>query len=242
MFEGLFEKMILSLIYTMIFMLSFMIVNKCISNYFENKKSKEKELKLFDENKGKLKIIFLNNINKTFIIHYSTIEHINCFFTNFLKFEINNKNFDKEGYIIYETEKDFNLIKSLINTVLFKIPIIYDINYNNSINNDISSKYNNTINNMIGNLIELKSLAIEYSCEKDIINIIDDKLIEYEEENKKYFDTKEKIINNFPQHCKICQLGFIFKNNKKGCCNSENGIHVPYSSSLSDMVLVLIKL
>lgn len=242
MFEELSEKMVLSLIYSMIFMISFMIVNKGISNYFQTKKSKENTLKLFEENKGKLKIIFLNNINKTFIIHYSTIEHINWFFTNFLKFEIKNKNFDKEGYVIYETEKDFNLIKSLINTVLFKFPIIYDINHNIiSINNNTSSNYNNTINNMIGNLIELKSLAIEYSCEKDIINIIDDKLKEYEEDNKKYFDTRDKIINNFPQQCKICNQGFIFKNNKNGCCNGENGIHVPYSSSLSDMILVIIR-
>ena len=57
----------------------------------------------------------------------------------------------------------------------------------------------------------------------------------------KFKSVLDKIINNFPQQCKICNQGFIFKNNKNGCCNGENGIHVPYSSSLSDMILVIIR-
>lgn len=251
----MFEKIFYSAIYSVVCIVSYNLTIKLITEYYKKKvkalnivKTKEQ---LFKENKGKLKITFLNNSDKTLIFCKKSIEHIEWFLTKYLDYELENENYNDEGYIIYETDKDYYIIKSLLITVQYKFVISYP-------NIETETETETIIEKNI-KLKELRCLAISWACEKEIIDLIDAKI----ENNSILFNDKLSLIMNFPLECRMCSQGFTLKENKHNscqfhsgslnmsinkyhCCNKspdeekcKSGMHVPSQHSIHNMKILM---
>lgn len=243
----MFKTCVYSVIYSTVCILTYNLTIKLITDYYKKKEkildiAKLKE-QLFKENQGKLKITFLNNRYKTLIICKKSIEHIEWFLTKYLDYELENKNYNEEGYIIYETDKDYYMINSLLVTVQYNFVILYP-------NKEVETNIETDVK-----LKELRCLAIEWACVKEIIDLIDDKI----ESHRVLFKDKHSLIMNFPLECRMCSKGFTLKDNKHNCCQfhistlnaatnkyhccnktpdeekCKSGIHVPMQHSVGNM-------
>jgi hypothetical protein len=204
----------LLLIYLLVGLISYNFTNKLLKYYF-NKKSNILFEKTFINNLKKLnkykttdkydiiRVIFYNYDNDL-IINMNEFEFIEetgeeWFLSLLVKYGKEDKTkLDENGYIIYKTDEDYNVFKSLIKTIQYNKLILYN-NVNINILYELGDKL----------CIPKKSLDI----------IKKNKLVEFEINHlNKLFTKKELNYLRMSFKCKLCKQGFTHFNNKEGSC------------------------
>ena len=207
------------LVISLIFLITFNLSLRFIK-YYINKKATILYKKTFTENITHLnKYNKINNYKKTdnndiirvifynavddLIINMKELEFIEeekeWFLSLLIKYGKDDKsNIDANGYIIYKTDEDYTVFKSLIKTIQYNKIILYD---------DV-------------NINVLYEIA-EKMCipEKILEKIKKTRNIENEMKHlNKLFTKKELLYLRQTFKCKLCKQGFTHFNNKQSAC------------------------
>ena len=195
------------LLICLIGLISFSLLTRVVKYYFNRnvikiyEKEFNKNFKYLNQGSNTIiRIIFYNSKNNL-IIDMKEFEFIeqDWFLSLLLKYNKDDEmKLDENGYIIYKTDEDYDLFKSLIKTVQYNKLILY-----------------NTVN-----LDMLYHLGEKLCIPENTLDIIKtNKNIDNEMQNlNKLFTKKELIYLRQTFKCKLCRQGFTHLNNKDKSC------------------------
>ena len=198
------------IIYFTVF-ISFFLNFKNIGKYYINKDAKINSfnnylLKYKNINHDDIiKIIFYNS-SKYLIVDMKEFEFLedeqgtqDWFLSLFLKYNKDNKfKKDENGFLIYITDEDYNVIKSLIKSIQYNKLILYE-NVNINILFEVAKKLCAPIN-----ILEIIKKNRNNYNELELLN--------------KNYSKKELIYLKQTFKCKLCKQGFNHLNNNHGDC------------------------
>ena len=181
---------------------------------YKDSVSEKVKLLIREKNKGKLKIEFDNDYRELIVNMKEYFLDDNWFFNKYYKWESENEEYDNDGFIVFTTDEDYLLVKTIFETVKTNKLMLCNENKN------INMKY-------------MKYLCEKWSCTQEIIDLIEEKIKLDIANDIKFnnFSTIPKLVVNTPFKCINCGAGFTLFDNKEGDCKCHKGLFKFHSNT-----------